>query len=370
MKKMTGIIERLNRLVTFDGCESMTDEDFIADIDAANLLCCLHDDLGLDRTEIRSNMERLYPQLIRRIEAKQDIQYAMPLIRVLYRLIYDRDADEADRGPIAWRDTLVDLCRKVAESYRKQPLTHSADYLFALDIICRTETDSNDANLREYRGHTEAYLDDIDEVTVAEKTLRADAYNRSRFLFSPGNRDKWAETIERLKYEDTSRLDDETLLVWWNLTDITPERELKKRSCHSARMQVAYLQSLIFAEFNRMRREAAERELAGQLKSLHDDDIGDIINVEISSAMSLEQLYELQDRFWKRYEQAEIADDDNLSAYHNLCRSKYLAIDKALTKKYRTATPAERTDILERLQDIEYFLYGDYSDFLLAAINR
>ena len=51
--KFKQIIEHLNALITFKVDESMTDEDFIANIGAINLLCNLYDDLGLDRSRIR-----------------------------------------------------------------------------------------------------------------------------------------------------------------------------------------------------------------------------------------------------------------------------------------------------------------------------
>ena len=61
-------------MVTFNVDKSMTDDDFIANVDAINLLCNLYDDLGLDRTEIRKNMDKLYPQFSRRIYGKGDIR--------------------------------------------------------------------------------------------------------------------------------------------------------------------------------------------------------------------------------------------------------------------------------------------------------
>ncbi len=45
--KLKHIVEQLNAMVTFNVDKSMTDDDFIANVDAINLLCNLYDDLGL-----------------------------------------------------------------------------------------------------------------------------------------------------------------------------------------------------------------------------------------------------------------------------------------------------------------------------------
>lgn len=83
--KIQQIINHLKSLVTYKADKSMSDGDFIANVDAVNFLCDLHDDLGLDRSEIRKNMDKLYPQFSRRVEAKRDIQLAIPLIKALER---------------------------------------------------------------------------------------------------------------------------------------------------------------------------------------------------------------------------------------------------------------------------------------------
>ncbi|MCM1141511.1 MAG: hypothetical protein NC453_23315, partial [Muribaculum sp.] len=101
--KFKQIIDQLNAFITFKVDKSMSDEDFIANIDAINLLCNLHDDLKLDRSEIRKKMNCLYPELSHRIYSKKDIQFAVPLIKALNGFIYGR-AD--DYGPARWRNNL------------------------------------------------------------------------------------------------------------------------------------------------------------------------------------------------------------------------------------------------------------------------
>jgi len=128
--KLRDIFNMLNGLVTFKVDKSMSDDDFIAKIDAINLLCNLHDDLGINRGPIRRRLNRLYPEFLRRICGKENIQLAMPLVKAFYRYIYDRSDD---LGPEIWRDSFEDMCCKVVDAYRRNPLIDTADYLYALD---------------------------------------------------------------------------------------------------------------------------------------------------------------------------------------------------------------------------------------------
>lgn len=124
--KFKHIIEQLEALVTFKAYKSMTDDDFIANIEAINLLINVHDDLGLDRSDLRRGMGNLYPEFSRRICCKKNIQLALPLIKSLNDFIYGR---EEDRGPERWQNTLTEMCCKVVDAYRKEPLICSHDYL-------------------------------------------------------------------------------------------------------------------------------------------------------------------------------------------------------------------------------------------------
>lgn len=54
-----------------------------------------------------------------------------------------------------------------------------------------------------------------------------------------------------------------------------------------------------------------------------------------------------------------------MSVYRNLCKMRYEEIAKALTAKYTSAkTINEKIEILERIQEIELFLTGDFNDFI------
>ncbi|MCM1142170.1 MAG: hypothetical protein NC453_26670, partial [Muribaculum sp.] len=81
--KFRHIIDELNALVTFKADKSLSDDDFIANVEAVNLLINLHDDLGLDRKGIRRKMANLYPEFSRSIYGKKNIQFAVPLIKTL-----------------------------------------------------------------------------------------------------------------------------------------------------------------------------------------------------------------------------------------------------------------------------------------------
>lgn len=167
--KFKQIIEQLNALITFKTDKSMTDEDFIANIDAVNLLCNLYDDLRLDRSALRRRMSNLYPEFAPRIYGKENIQHAMPLIKALNDFIYGR-AD--DFGPERWRDSLTEMCCKVVEAYCQEPLIDSTDYLFALDIVSRTNNEFGSPYIEEYKKILDSYQEDIATVSLSEQIKR------------------------------------------------------------------------------------------------------------------------------------------------------------------------------------------------------
>lgn len=126
---MTDEIATLRKRIILSPHIPMTDERFIANIDDINELINLCDDEGIDRTELRSRLDGFYPELIRRIEAQPSIQQDHALIRCLYRLIFDRGYDDADRGPRLWRDTLTDLTSRLVDDYHRAPSIPSWAYL-------------------------------------------------------------------------------------------------------------------------------------------------------------------------------------------------------------------------------------------------
>lgn len=368
--KLRDIFNTLNALVTFKVDESMSDDDFIARIDAINLLCNLHDDLGINRGSVRRRLSRLYPEFLRRIHGKENIQFAMPLIKAFYRYIYDRSDD---RGPETWQDSFDDMCCKVVNAYRRNPLINSTDYLYALDTVCRLDDDDENPDIKEYKAAIDAYLEDIDKASLTEKIRRVSAYERSKHLFVSDNWEKWAEIWESLKYKDISQLDDETFILWREITDLASLaslRELKKRAGHSSQMQVEYIQALIFTEFAKQRRLKANRKLAKSLKTLNDDLIGDIIPLKINADMSVSTLYALETIFYLRLQLAQVGWADNEPIYESLCRNRFDQIAKALTKKYKSAESLnEKIEILERLTAIGMTINSDHLYFAIEEAS-
>ncbi|MCM1142956.1 MAG: hypothetical protein NC453_30700 [Muribaculum sp.] len=359
--KFKQIIEQLRALVIFKADKSMTDDDFIANIEAINLLINLHDDLGLDRKGIRKRMGNLYPEFSRRIYGKKNIQFAMPLIKALNDFIYGR---EEDLGPQRWRDTLVEMCCKVVDAYRKEPLIASTDYLFALDIVCCMNEDDNNPDIKEYKEIIATYLEDIDSVSLSEKIKRVGAYERAKHLFVSDNWEKWAEVKALLKHEDYRQLDDESFLIWCDVTDQYPVKELKKRSGNSKIMKVEYLRSLAITEFKKQQRLKANRKLAKDLKTLNDNIIGDFIDIKIDADLPLSTLRALESIFYLRLQLAQVAWEDKEPIYDALCRNRYQKLIKAYTKKYSAATSLnEKVEILYRIQIVSSVLNLGISEF-------
>lgn len=361
--KFKQIVDKLNALVTFKDGNSMTDDDFIANVDAINLLYNLYDDLNLDRSDICRKMGDLYPEFARRIYGKENIQHAMPLIKALDSFIYGRGDD---RGPARWREDLAEICCQVVNAYRKEPIIGSTDYLFALDMVSGFDEESSSSDIKEYKEAIEGYMDDIDKVCLAEKIKRVRAYQRSKHLFASDAKEKWSEVYESLKTADISQLDDRTFILWRKITDIAPMKELKKRAEHSKQMQVEYLQGLIFTEFERVHRAAVKKKLARDLKMLNDEFISDIIPLNIDSDMSVSSLHALEAIFHSRLQLAQVDWDDKEPVYNSLCRNRFEKLAKALKKKYKTAESLnEKIEILERLVSIGMTINSGHFSFAL-----
>ena len=362
------IVEQLNALVTFKADRSMSDDDFIANVEAINLLCNTYDDLGLDRKEIRRKMSALYPDFSRRINERQDIQFAIPLIMALHDFIFGR---ENDHGSKRWRDTLTEMCCRVVESYRENPIIDSTEYLFALDIVSRLSDDNDNPDIKDYQEAISALLEDIDDVPLAEKIRRVKAYERARLLFIPDNWEKWAEIRAIVSNEKPAGLDDETFLLWREITDVAPMKELKKRAGNSRRMMMEYLQGCIFTEFARECRLKAKRKLARDLKTLNDDLIGDIIPIKITADMSVATLYALEIIFYLRLQLAQVGWEDKESIYEELCIDRFGQIAKALKRKYKTAEYLnEKIEILERLSAIGQLIHSDDVGFAIEEADK
>jgi hypothetical protein len=369
--KLKHILEQLNAMVTFNVDKSMTDDDFIANVDAINLLCNLYDDLNIDRTEVRRNMDKLYPQFSRRVYGKSNIQQSLPLIKALYRYIYNRGVDSKDRGPVNRRNTLTEMCCKVVKAYNENPIISSYDFLFALSYATRTRDYIGPEDYQEIKDIIDSYLKDIDSVSIEDKILRLKVYDDSTCLIGPDNWDKWEDIRNSLLNIDVRNLDDDIFVVWTEVARLTPIKELKRRSLHSNRMQVEYLQTLVSSEFEKERKSAAKRKLIRDLKTLNDDIIGDIIPIEIDADMSVATLHALETIFYLRLQLSQVGWDEKESIYNGLCRDRFEQLAKALRKKYSTTSSInEKIEILERLASIGMTIdSGDFSFALDEAEN-
>lgn len=312
--KFRQIIEQLNALITFKVDMSITDDDFIAGIEAYLLLCSLNSDLNIDCSGLRSRRGRIFSEFTRRISSHSEIQFAIPLIRILHHFIYDRGGDHI---PVKWKDTFNEFCFAVVDSYSKNPLISVTDYLFALDTTSRMDDDCDNDDIIVYKAAINTLLEDIENVSINEKVRRVKAYDLSHYLFIADNWEKWTEIKESLKHEDYHQFDDETFLTWCDLTDQCPVEELNKRSDNSKLMKVEYLRALSISEFKKQRLLKADRMLAKDLKTLNDEIIGDFIDTNIDVDMPLSTLRALESIFYLRLQ---------LRRLHGKIKSRYTTL--------------------------------------------
>lgn len=361
--KFKHIIDQLNAIAVFKADKSMTDEDFIAGIEAYMLLCSLNVDLNIDCSGLYGRRGDLFSEFIRRINLHSDIQYAIPLIRVLHDFIYERGCNHI---PVKWESAFSEICSAVVESYRKDPLIPVTDYLFALDTASRKDDDCENDEIKEYKAAINALLEDVENVSPAERVRQVKAYDRSHFLFIADNWEKWAEIKALLNHEDYRKFDDVAFLTWCDVTDQYPVKELKKRSDNSKLMKVEFLRSLVISEFKKQRRLKAERKLAKDLKTLNDEIIGDFIDTRIDADMPLSTLRALESIFYLRLQLAQVAWEDKEPIYEALCRNRFEQLIKAYTKKYSAATSLnEKVEILYSIQIISSLLYLGNNEFVL-----
>lgn len=197
---MTEEIATLRKRVILSPLTPMTDERFIANIDDINELINLCDDEGLDRTQLRRQLGEFYPELIRRINAQPSVQHAHLLIRSLYRLIYDRGFDEADRGPQLWRDTLVSLTDRLVAAYRHTPLIPSWAYLPHLLYISARRGELDHIQPEVDRILADLIACDWSTLPLDEQLHRLSARQAvSGYLIpSPAHEPAWAAALTRL----------------------------------------------------------------------------------------------------------------------------------------------------------------------------
>lgn len=187
------MIETLKGRISLEIDPSMSDDEFIANVDDINQLCCIYDELEMDRSAVRERMTGLYPEFARRIGEKGNIQEGVELIKALYRFIYGRSVSRADRGPEEWRNAFVEYCRQCVEQYRLKPLMHSADYLYTLVSGVRVSRGDYREVRDEYQAMLREYLRDLDSCSEEEKRRRVAACYDVLDLFPVEDFPKWKE---------------------------------------------------------------------------------------------------------------------------------------------------------------------------------
>ncbi len=105
-----------------------------------------------------------------------------------------------------------------------------------------------------------------------------------------------------------------------------------------------------------------------QLK--HDEYIGDIVGIEITSEMSVSALYALETIFYLRLQLAQVSLEKNKPVIEALCRKRLEQLAEALMKKYATADSINRKiEILERIEIITLILTNRHSDYALERAS-
>ncbi len=154
------------------------------------------------------------------------------------------------------------------------------------------------------------------------------------------------------------------------MTNQAPLTELKRRSDHSIRMQVEYLQALTVSEFERQRRLTAKRKLNRNLRTLNDGLLGGIIDIKINANMSVSTLYALESIFYLRLQLAQVSLEKNKPMIETLCRKRLEQLAEALMEKYATADSINRKiEILERIEIITLILTNRHSDYALERAS-
>lgn len=299
--KLKDILAKANNLASARGIDKVSDEDFIARVEAICLVRHIHWALSLEDNCLLSKMKKLYPQFLHRIDSKEEPEQARFLIKALRSFIYGFISIKQPIGPDTWKETL----------------------------------------------------------TRYESELSQLSENRFAIM-----------SEEDLKSVNLKSLSDGELYDWCDTTYEWPMKELKHRSANSRLMQVAYLRALLAEEMERLRDAADERLLKNQLKELNEEIIPDLLNVRITSSMSVQTLSKLKTIYTLRSDLAFKSNDFNEPTYANLQCNRLHQISKALKTKYRRAKSIdEKFEILELIENIEQINSYSHSDFVLENAN-
>ena len=376
-KKLRGYLDKIEHLAWAKISPETSDALFIQTIEAINTYCNLADALDADRTELRAHMASLYPELIRRIYAKQEIQEACHLIECLYAFIYDRDIDECDRGPMEWRQALLEASRKAVMTYREHPRMHPLHYATLLRYY--TVQSQDDTVYKEAVGEMrqlmnrqiETASEDLpDEELMRRILLRQE--NAGGFMTPDKEKDlAWTEAMELLiQRVKVKTLTDEQLLLWikvlkgmeqWYIDFVVPFdhlcpeacRELSGRKSLSDRIEALTYQA--WNEFQRLEEAETRRALTKKEKEFKDDFLQEVLPIQIDETLSVDSLLALHAIYLARYESVSLFYGEEENRIRSFCKHRHKEIYDQLAHRLPQVDDIyTRIRILEAMQELEY----------------
>ena len=376
-KKLRGYLERISRLAWAKISPETSDATFIQTIEAINTYCNLMDALDADRTELRAHMASLYPELIRRIYAKQEIQEACHLIECLYAFIYDRDIDECDRGPMEWRQALLEVSRKAVMAYREHPRMHPLHYATLLRYYTvQSQDDSVYAEtVEEMRQLMNRQIETVSENLPDEELMqriRLRQENAGGFMTPDKEKDlAWTEAMELLiQRVKVTTLSDEQLLLWikvlkgmeqWYIDFVVPfdhlwpeaYRELRGRKSLAHNIEV--LTYPAWDEFQRLEEAEAKRALIQKEKEFKDDFLQEVLPIQIDETLSVDSLLALHAIYLARYESVSLFYGEEENRIRSFCQHRHKEIyDQLAYRLPQVDDIYTRIRILEAMRELEY----------------
>ncbi len=252
-EKLKHLTDSISGLITFTPDHEMSDSDLTANIRAINLLVNICDELGTDRSALRSDMDVFFAEICRRINSTDNIQNVSHLIKCLFQFIYGRSLSEDDRGPALWRRTLTEMTCRFVDSYKTKPVADSTEYLWHLlryAIHCRDRV-LFDSLTAEYSSMLKSYLPDIDRCTDSEKIRRTAARKDICGVINGDDNYAWHRIFMSVGKMNQSRLSDSDLIILQNVTGTDNLKEMRRRSTNSKEMMVEYLTSSVWKEIAR-----------------------------------------------------------------------------------------------------------------------
>ena len=376
-KKLQGYLERISRLAWAKISPETSDATFIQTIEAINTYCNLMDALDADRTELRAHMASLYPELIRRIYAKPDIQEACHLIECLYAFIYDRDIDECDRGPLEWRQALLEASLKAVMAYREHPQMHPLHYATLLRYYTVQSGDDTvyKEAVEEMRQLMNQQIETASEELPDEELMqriRLRQENAGGFMTPDKEKDlAWTKAMELLiQRVKVKTLSDEQLLLWmkvlkgmesWYIDFVVPfdhrwpeaYRELRGRKSLSDNIEALAYQA--WNELQRLEEAETRRTLAKRDKAFKDEFLQEVLPIQIDETLSVDSLLALHAIYLARYESVALFYGEEENRIRSFCQHRHKEIYDQLAHRLPQVDDIyTRIRILEAMRELEY----------------